>query len=129
VRRAVIDRRTSETQVRVRLKDRPVRCPYRDSLSRSRAGAGGAARRVRPEVRAEAISMSISNTPWRTWASRWARRSPARSDRGAASAAWGTFSCRWTRRWASPRSISAGAAQPSWTFRFVPDAWGTWKPS
>ena len=78
VRRAVIDRRTTETQIALRLGlegTGPVPRDDRHPVPRSHAGAVRAARRLRPrDRRATAISTSISTTPSKTSASRSARR-------------------------------------------------------
>ena len=67
---AVIDRRTTETQIALRLDARrhgPLRRPHRHPVPRSHAGAGRAARRVRPDARRRrATSTSTSTTPSRT---------------------------------------------------------------
>ena len=121
MRRAVIDRRTTETQIALTLaldgKGR-YRRAHRHPLPRSHAGAVRAARRVRSDGRrATAISTSISTTPSRISASRSARRSRRRSATAAASTAPATSSCRWTRRWPSPPSISAAGRTRSSTCR------------
>ena len=89
---------------------RPLRRVDRHPLLRSHAGAGRAARRVRPDAEGGRRSRRRS-APHRRGRRHRARRSgrSARSARGAASIAPATSSCRWTRRWRSRRSISAAA--------------------
>ena len=116
VRRAVIDRKTRETHIRVRIgiegKGRyDVRTGIRflDHMLElvTRHGAFDL------EVRATATSTSTSITPSRISASRSVRRSRRRWVPAAASTVRATSSCRWTRRWASRPSISADVRMPS----------------
>ena len=86
MRRAVIDRRTTETQIALALDARrqgPLPGPHRHPLPRSHARAVRAARRLRPDDRRRrATSTSISITPSKISASRSARRcSKALGDR------------------------------------------------
>ena len=119
VRRAVIDRKTTETQILLKLGiegQGALPGADRHPLPRSHARAVRAARRVRSRRSTRAAtSTSISITRSRTSASRSARRCRRRSAIAAASTAPATSSCRWTRRWRWPPSISAAARTPSST--------------
>ena len=121
MRRAVIDRRTTETPIALTLGlDGTGRYRVRTGIRFldhmlelvARHGAFDLTHR-----RDAATSTSISTTPSRISASRSARRCRPRSATGAASTAPATSSCRWTRRWRSRPSTSAAGRTPSSTCR------------